>query len=147
MMFFDHNLGESSLLLLGKKNLLLFGVGMVVEKIKNDPNWRMWTTLASVLVLVLGYVTWSHANMISHIDLRVQPLLLLIDENTVARHNNDNYTEASAKEDKLVNRLDHQRLQKQLDHLAEMLTGHSRFQEEGRKMDGRILRLEAKVFK
>jgi len=134
--------------LIGGKKLAMgfIGVGMVTERIKNDPSWRMWTTLSAVLVVALGYVSWSHNNMITQIGLRIQPVMVLVSENTEARKNTEAYTIAMAHEDKEENRIQHERILTKMDRMETRMNGQSRFYSEGIKMDARILRLEKKVY-
>jgi len=42
-----------SISLLAKKNMLFFGVGMVAENIRSNPDWRMWTTVIGMIVAVV----------------------------------------------------------------------------------------------
>lgn len=117
-----------------------------IDKIKTDPDWRMWTTLATVVVAMMAYVSWANANMIEHIDLRMLPIVQMVEENTESRKKGGRYTAENAKEDKVINRINHDRLQKQIDHLGDMLNGVSRFHDEGAKLEARVLRLEQKIY-
>lgn len=142
---FQH-LGEASFTFLGVKNILLVGVGMVTEKIRSDPNWRMWASIVAVCGPILLFVSWSHSNMIEQIDLRIRPLTILVNENTKARDAGERYTFGMSQDDKTQNRLEHNRCGKRIDKIEELLNGDSRFHDQGEKIEMRILRLEDKVF-
>jgi hypothetical protein len=73
---------------------------LVVEKIKTDPTWRMWTALAAVLIPLFGYMTWSHGQMIEHIDLKMAPLVMMVEANTKARNKGGRYTEKEGDDDR-----------------------------------------------
>lgn len=51
---------------------------MVVEKIKNDPDWRMWATIFGMMMMVLGPLSggmaWMYSENKEQIDLRIIPL-------------------------------------------------------------------------
>lgn len=140
------HLGEAGFTFLDVKNITLIGVGMVAEKIRSDPNWRMWASIVGVCGPILLFVSWSHATMIEQIDLRMEPLAVLVEQNTTARNLGSRYTSDDADTDRKINNLAQQRLQKQVDHINAMLSGSSRFSKQGDKMEGRILRLENRVF-
>ncbi|MBW1672136.1 MAG: hypothetical protein JRJ45_00570 [Deltaproteobacteria bacterium] len=77
-MIFDHNLGEVGFLLLGKKNMLLFGVGMVAEKIRTNPDWRMWATILGMVIGLLlpsgAFFAWAYDNLDERSVMRITPL-------------------------------------------------------------------------
>lgn len=72
---------------------------MVAEKIRTDPNWQLWTTLGVIITVMLGYVSWSNSQMMSHIDLRLQPLVQAVEENTDSRKKGGRYTDSMAARD------------------------------------------------
>lgn len=75
---FNNNPGEFSFALLGAKDTLLIGVGMVAEKIRTNPEYRMWATVVGMLIALLipigGTMAWMHSQMEKQIDLRIDPM-------------------------------------------------------------------------
>lgn len=72
---------------------------MVAEKVKTDQNWQLWTTLGVIITVMLGYVSWSNSQMMQHIDLRLQPLVQAVEENTESRKKGGRYTDIDADRD------------------------------------------------
>ena len=69
---------------------------MVTDRIRENPTLRMWTTLAAVVTIMMGYVSWNNSQMIQHIDLRLQPLVVAVQENTDSRKMGGRYTDTDA---------------------------------------------------
>ena len=67
-----------------------------IREIKEDSSWKLWGTVVAVITLMLLYVQWQNGQTMSHIDLRLQPLVVAVQENTDARKQGGRYTDTDA---------------------------------------------------